>query len=340
MKAAYVKAPFEITLREVNTRPLRETEVRIEVKACGVCGSDLISARYYANEAHPFGHEIAGIVRETGSLVRNVKAGDRVVLESGTFDRFSNASRNGRVDLDGKGPNFWVKGEGSMGFAREMIAPCEACVVFDNGLSFEQTVLTEPLGVAMDMVKTADIKLLNDVLVIGLGPIGLMAARIAKIQGARKVYGAANSHSEARIALAKKWGIDGIINSDKIKIEDYQFERGGVDRVLVTAPPETLVSAINVCNTGGIVAFVGISYGPESTISVDANTIHFKKLQVRGSHAAPALYFPECLDLISSGAVDTKALITHRFKLEDIKEAIKAFDEDKKNGIKAVMIND
>lgn len=339
MKAAYVKAPFDISLKDVVLRPLKETEVHIQIKACGVCGHDLILMRYGAVESQQFGHEVSGIVLATGALVSNVKAGDRVVLESGTFDRFSSNSRNGRVDLDNKGPNFWVKDDDNMGFAGEMIVPCECCVVFSENIDYDQAALAEPLGVALDLIKTADIKLMNDVLVLGLGPIGLMAARLAKALGARKVYASELSACEARIALAKKWGVDTVICPDQEKIEDFKFERGGVDRVLVTAPPSTISSALKVCNVGGIVAFLGISYGPDSMITIDSNTVHFNKLQLRASHASPALYFPECLDLISSGTVDTRALITNRFPLESIRESVIAFEADKKNSIKAVMIN-
>lgn len=340
MKAAYIKAPFEITFREVTPRPLTDTEVRIDIKACGVCGHDLILMRYAAEETQQFGHEVVGIIKETGRLVENVKPGDRVVLESGTFDRFSDNSRNGRVDLDNKGPNFWIKGDDNMGFAHEMIAPCECCVKVPDGVTDEQAALTEPLGVALDLIKAADIKLMNDVLVMGLGPIGLMAARIAKVMGARRVYATELSACEARIALAKKWGVDEVICPDLQSVEDFHFPNGGVDRVLITAPPAVIPSGLNVCNVGGIVSFLGIAYGDASKITLDANWIHFNKLQLRASHASPALYFPECLALIASGAVDTAALVTHRFKLDDIKEAIIAFEQDKQHAIKAVMFND
>ena len=337
MKAAYVKAPFHFEVKEVELRDIGPTEIIVDVKACGVCGHDLILARYGAAKLQQFGHEAAGVVSEVGSLVSNVAVGDKVVLESGTFDRFSNNSRNGRVDLDNKGPNFWIKDDDNMGFAERMIVPCECAVRFD-GLSFEEASLTEPLGVALDLFKTADIKIMNDVLVIGLGPIGLMAAKLAKECGARNVYGAEFSSCEARIKTANDWGIDNVIPTDKVKIENFSFAKGGVDRVLVTAPPMMIPTAFNVCNVGGIVAFIGIEYGEKGIFSVDSNVIHFNKLQLRASHASPALYFPECIDLIRSGKIPVGDLITSRFELEEVGKKIVAFEKDKKNSIKAVMV--
>jgi L-iditol 2-dehydrogenase len=338
MKAAYLKAPFQFEVREVTLRALKKDEVLVKVKACSVCGHDLIMASYGAKEWQPFGHEISGVVEKTGQDVRNIQPGDKVVLESGTFDRFSDNSRNGRVDLDNKGPNFWLKDNDTMGFAEYIIVPMEVCVKFE-GVTFEEASIIEPMGVAVDLVKTADIKLNNDVLVIGLGPIGLMAARLAKAMGARKIYGSELSVSKARIELAQRWGVDEIICPDLQPVEDYKFEKGGLDRVLVTAPPKTIPTAIKVARPGGIIAFLGIDYGPEGNVTFDSNIFHVNKLQLRSSFASPALFFPECIDLIKAGLVNTKELITHTFCIDDLDAGIKRFRDDRVNGIKAVLVN-
>ncbi len=338
MKAVYLKSPFKFMIKDVPLRELSDDEVLVKVIACSVCGHDMIIASCGVSDWQPFGHEVAGIVEAKGSRVKNVDIGNKVVLESGTFDRFSDNSRNGRVDLDNKGPNFWLKDNDSMGFAQYIIVPMEVCVKFEE-LSFEEACIVEPLGVALDLVKTADIRLNNDVLVIGLGPIGLMAARLAKSMGARMVYGSELSCMKARIALAGLWGVDKIINPDVEKIEDYKYLRGGPDRILVTAPPKTISSAVRVCNTGGIIAFLGIDYGPEGNITFDSNIFHVKKLQLRSSFASPALYFPECIELIRSGTVNTKELISHSFGLDEITEGIIKFRDEKEKAVKAVMVN-
>lgn len=163
-----------------------------------------------------------------------------------------------------------------------------------------------------------------------------MALKLAKAMGARKIYGAQFSTSKARIEMAKKFGADSIIYTDKERIEDFAFERR-VDKVLVTAPPKTIPSAINVANVGGIIAFLGIDYGPESNVTFDSNVFHTKKLQLRSSFASPALFFPKCIDLMKSGVIDANALITHTFKLDELEKGVKTLRDDKANAIKAVM---
>jgi len=335
MKAAYVKSPFTVEIREFPAREMTEDEILIKIKACGICGHDLSVATSEAKDWKPFGHEISGIVEKTGDKVTHVKAGDKVVLETGTYDRFSDAARNGQPELDNKGPNFWETGP--MGFADYIIVPKETVVKFEN-MDFDEACMTEPLGVALDLCYTADIKLNEDVLVIGLGPIGLMALQLAKIMGARNIYAAELSQSKKRIEIARQFGAT-IIESDNESLKDYKFERGGVDKVLVTAPPKLIEPAVDITNWGGIIAFIGIEYGSNANISFDANTFHFNKIQLRSSFASPALYFPRCIELAEAGMVELKPLIGKTFVLDNLQEELKRLIDDKTTALKSIMIN-
>ncbi|CAK4825641.1 unnamed protein product, partial [Aphanomyces euteiches] len=327
MKAWYTKAPFQFELRDVRLADIGDDEVLIKVKACGICGTDMTIAKETAEEWEAIGHEIAGIVEKAGSRVDHVQVGSSVTLETSTFCRKCDWCRNGRYDLCNQGPSFWGQ-TAAMGFSEYIIAPKE-CVVPYEGLSFAVASLTEPLGVAVDLVETVGIGLNDDVLIVGLGPIGLMALRLAKLKGARKIYAAARSHSVKRIELARQFGADEIIYTDITPLESYPFEKGGVDKILVTAPPQTIPSTLKAARVGGIIGFIGIEYGNGANITFDANDFHFKKLQLRASHASPALYFPQCLDLLKSGAVDGNALISHTFGLEQFADAMFSLRDDR-----------
>lgn len=337
MKAAYVKAPFQFDVREMSLRDITDEEVLVRIRACGVCGTDMATAASEAREWQPFGHEISGVVEKVGSRVRTVKAGDSVVLESGTFCRTCDDCRNGRVDLCNNGPNYWLKGP--MGFSQYIIAPREMAIPF-SGLTHEAAALVEPLGVAIDLVKTAEIGLGHHVLVVGVGPIGLMALALARMQGASRIVASSPSRSRRRIELARQLGADEVILSDHGGAAAHAFPRGGADRVLVTAPPSALPAAIDAARVGGVVAFIGIEYGPRATVSFDANAFHFRKLQLRASFAGPALYFPMALDLIRTGRIDAAALVSHHFGLDDIAAGFAALRDDKSTAVKGVMVNE
>jgi threonine dehydrogenase-like Zn-dependent dehydrogenase len=264
-----------------------------------------------------------------------------VVVETSTFNPLSDAARNGRVDLDGPAAKIidYIGGRESMGFAEYTTAPAALCVKFDS-MSFVEGSMIEPMGVAYDLFKVAGIELGDDVLVLGLGPIGLMALQMAKKAGARKIYAADLSSCGHRAELAKQFGADEVIFTDKVDIRSYQFARGGVEKVLLTAPPKLIEDATYCMNLGGVIAFLGIAYGPAATVSFDSNLVHHKKIHIRASDAVPALYFPACIDLVESGMIDLKSLVSTTFMLEDTVEGLTEFVKNPQTAGKAIMVTD
>ena len=341
MQAAFVKAPYQFELREVPIPAIKEDWALIQVKACGVCGTDVHIASYTDHQLTPFpatqwqcfGHEIAGVVVATGQGVHNVKEGDKVVLESSSYDPSANISRDGRVDLSNTAPNFWSND--TMGFAEYILAPKECLVPFDD-LSFEVACLSEPLGVALDMTYASDIHLGNEVLVLGLGAIGLMAIPLVRMKGASRIY-AVNRSGGNRAEIAKKFGADEVFLTDDLAVASKNFRKGGVDRALVSAPPSVLPDVMKYMNYGGIISYIGIEYGEGAKITFDANSFHFNKTQLRASHASPALYFPTALQLLQDKQVDGDALISHIMPLEKIAEAMNMMQNNRNEVLKIVI---
>jgi threonine dehydrogenase-like Zn-dependent dehydrogenase len=174
------------------------------------------------------------------------------------------------------------------------------------------------------------------VVVSGLGTIGLMALRLAKLSGAQKIYACGLSRSKAKNELAMKFGADEIIEIDKTPITEYKFSKAP-DRFLISSPPQTIPNMVKVAAKGAIISYIGIKYGEGAALSFDANEFHFKKLQLRGSFASPALYTPMALNLLRNKRIDGKALISHRFPLDQIKEAMKIAAKDKERAVKVVV---
>lgn len=338
MKTAYVKAPYHVEFRDVPLRELRDNEILVRVELCGICGSDIHSARSQAEDWETFGHEVVGIVERAGRIVKNVKVGDRVVLESSTFCRTCNDCRNGDIYLCKAGPNnFFTKDPG--GFGEYFIATMEQAIPLDAEIDPMHAALVEPMGVAMDLFTVSDIRLNDDVLVVGVGAIGLMALRMAKLAGARNLYAADISAAQKRFEVARTFGATEIIESDKTPIESVRFPRGGVDRVLVTAPPWLIPNALKTLRFGGIASYLGFGYGSRKDITIDANEFHLNRLQLRASYAAPALFFPRCLDLIRSGMLDCEPLITDVYPMERLGEALHNQSENIGDTIKTLVYN-
>lgn len=321
MSTDMIRAGFKqgsnIVLKNIQRPDLTPDDIRLRIDACGICGTDLQVTAGEAKEC-PFGHEIAGTIVEKGAHVTGLAVGQRVVLESSSACGRCANCRNGRQELCLDFKSFWSSP--SLGFSEEMISPAICAIPYED-LTPEVACQQEPLGVAIDMVRLAEITPGSNVLLIGPGPIGLMALQLARRAGARRVFVSGRTrHRPGRVELAKRLGADAFIDTETTPLEDYDFGCP-IDRVMVTAPPRTIGSAVKVAAKGGIISYIGIEYGSGATCSFDANDFHFKKLQLRGSFAAPALFGPLALRYLREGVVDVKAMISHRYPLDKLSEA-------------------
>lgn len=333
MLAAFIRAPFEVQLRQVAIPRVRDGWALVRVRACGICGTDLHLARSQARDWQTWGHEIAGEVAQAGRGVVTAREGDWVALESSSYCGRCDQCRNGRADLCNRAPRFGQAGV--MGFAEYVLAPQECLVPF-TGLDFTVACLAEPLGVAVDLVRTAGIGLGDETLVLGLGPIGLMTIPLALRQGAGRIY-AANRSGGRRADLARQFGAGEVFLAAEQPLHGRLFRAGGVDRALVSASPRALPATLALMNPGGVVAFIGIEHGPGGVISFDANEFHFKKLQLRASHASPALYLPLCLQLLKDGQVDGRAMVSHTLPLERLAEGLQLLRDQREQVLKVVI---
>lgn len=329
MLIAQKKNVNDVRLVEKEISTVGADEVMIKVMSCGVCGGDLGSSDEYKD----FGHEMAGIIEKVGSSVTNFKIGDKVVVESASFCGNCDVCRDGKVDLC---DNVFVSKAG--GFAEYAVIPVQTCVHLPEDISFKQAGIVEPLGVAIDLVKTADIHLGDHVLIYGTGTIGLMALQLAKKSGATKIYAVLRSRSKKKAELALKFGADDVIFSNKIALKDYKFPKKGVDKVLITAQNYVIPEALSVLNYGGSAVFLG--FGGEHMISIDAHVFHVKKLQLKSSFARPGIYFPLAMETIRAGVIDTDEIITHTLPLAKIKELMYIAGEKREEVVKAVMLQE
>jgi threonine dehydrogenase-like Zn-dependent dehydrogenase len=329
MKAA-LKKGAAVRLATVNLPPLEPHEVRIKVEACGICGTDLHLRAGSEEKEGPFGHEIAGTVAELGAHVRGLQTGQKVALESSSACGRCENCRNMRQEFCTGILSFW--GSPALGFAEEMLSPAQCAVPYADSRP-EVAALSEPLGVAIDLLRLAEVRPDSNVLVTGAGCIGLMAVALAKRHGARRIVVAQRGRRPARIAAAKRFGADEVFDPE---VTPYKEALGPwrPDRLLATTPPTTLPAAFEVAAKGALIVFIGIAYDDGAFCRFEANRFHFQKLQLRASFAAPAMFTPLALQYLRERVVDGEALLSHRYPLDRIAEAM----ETARNNPEAVKV--
>ncbi len=324
MRSLWGKAPFQFEVRDVPMPEPGPGEVVVQVTACGICGTDLHFLRHNADWT-PLGHEVAGVVHAVGAQVTRWHGGEAVAVENHVGCGVCRQCKNGRAQYC---EHITTYMEDRAGFAEFLCVRADMLHAYDAGrITAPQASLTEPLGVALDLVQRADPDFNDEVAVFGPGPIGLMTVTVAKLRGARRIFLTGSTRATARgryrLELGESMGADVMLSAgeDDVVGEIKAAVPQGVDRVLVTAPPSTLTQAFEIACFGGIVGLIGIEFGAGADLTFDVNDFHFKKLQLRASHAIPNHYFPIALDLLARKAIDADSVISHVMPLDDYADA-------------------
>ncbi len=331
-RAAFYRGVDDVVLQETQFQSVGLAERIIRVDACGICGTDINAILRGSVDYVQVGHEIAGRVIEPDGTV----SATHIVLESSSACGRCYACRNGRQDLCTDVKSFFARPY--FGMAERMLTP-EISVLAYDGLEPAVATLAEPLGVAIDLCEVAGITSSSTVLVVGLGPIGLMAVRLAKLAGAARIYAATFSGRKRRNQLALEFGADELIYEDEKPLHSRKLDPAP-DRILITAPPPAVGTCISPAAKGAILVFIGVGHGDNDWMKLPANEFHFKKLQLRASFAAPALRTPLALDLLRTGRVEGAKLVSHRIPLSEAARAIRVACLDKNEAIKVVVEND
>ncbi len=338
-KGLYGKKYLDVQVREREIAPPDEDHVIVKVHACGVCGTDLNFVRDWDDEAVPLGHEIAAEVMEVGKNVTTVAPGDRVIVEDVSMCGTCEDCKSGHPEFC---RNLYSI-EGQPGMGQFMSVRYNSLLRFE-GLDYVSASLTEPLAVSLTAVLNANIPLGGSVLVLGPGPLGLMAARLARLRGAGFVaisgLAANNPREKARLDAARDLGCDMVIEVGPQDVEEeikHRFPKG-VDRVIVTSPPRSMLDALKAVRYGGLITFLGLHLGGQSEIPIDINDLIFRKITLVPTFAEPAINFPISNRLLKEGLVDASKIVTHTFGMADAVPTLASILDGSAPAIKAVML--
>jgi len=340
---AFFDGAGSLVLREINIPPCGSGEVLVDVKASGVCGSDLHQFRgKWPQPPYVPGHEIAGIVSEVGPGAQNVRVGDRVCIEPFIYCRRCRYCLSGRYFMCPQMGFLTLTAHG--GFSEKVLAPDYAVYRLADTTSLEVGALAEPLAVGVHGARLGSISPADGVLVLGAGTIGLMSAAAARHCGARRVYITARHDHQAQAAL--RLGVDGVFSADPEELAHQAMEvfEGGPDVVMEAVGSEagTFQQAIDIAGKLGRVVLMGGNTGAMD--GIDLAPVIMKELVIYGSGCYSQIGlrkdFELALDILAQHPEPFEALITHRFALEEVAQAFEtAMDKAKCKSVKVMVVD-
>ena len=309
-------------------------DVLIRVKKASICGTDVHIWNWddFAANAVPVpmitGHEFCGEIADTGAAATRYKVGQRVSGEGHITCGHCRNCRAGRGHLC---RNTIGVGVGYPGAFADYVCIPEANVVpIPDDIPDEIAAIFDPFGNAVHTALSFDL-VAEDVLVTGAGPIGIMAAMVARRVGARKVV--ITDINPARLELARKMGIEHTVNALEEPLSDVMVRLGmteGFDVGLeMSGAAAAFRDMIDIMNNGGKVAILGIS---PMAFEIDWNKVIFKMLHLKGIYGREIFETWYKMIALVQGGLDLTRLITHRLGAEEFRagfEAMRAGDAGK-----------
>lgn len=327
MRALVLERQRELSLREIDLpRTLGPGDVRIRIDTVGVCGSDV---HYYTHgrigpfvvkEPMVLGHEAAGTVSEVGTGVTGLKPGDRVCMEPGIPDLTSKASKLGLYNVD---PSvvFWATPPVHGCLTPEVVHPAGFTFKLPDNVSFAEGAMVEPFAVGLQAAVKARIQPGDFAVVIGAGPIGIMAALAALAGGCSRVL--ISDLLPEKLAIAERYpGITGV-NIRETRLADAvaaATDGWGADVVFeASGSPRAYPGIFDVVRPGGCLVVIGM---PVEPVAVDLVAAAAKEVRIETVFRYANVY-DRAIAMIASGKVDLKPLISHTYGFED---SITAFE--------------
>jgi threonine dehydrogenase-like Zn-dependent dehydrogenase len=352
MKAAIFVEPNRIVLDEKPVPEIGPLDALIRITTTTICGTDIhiLKGEYPVAKGLTIGHEPVGVIEKLGSSVQGFKEGQRVIAGAITPSGYSAACLCGCSSQDGAGTKHGFKAMGGWRFGNTIDgAQAEFLCVPDamanlapipEGLTDEQVLMCpDIMSTGFSGAESGSVRIGDTVAVFAQGPIGLCATAGARLMGATTII--AVDTVPARMEIARKMGADHVVDfgkTDPVKEIMRLTDGRGVDVAIeALGRQQTFEAALRVLRPGGTLSSLGV-YSADLKIPFDAFAAGL------GDHTIRTTLCPggkermrRLMEIVASKRLDTRPLVTHRFKLDDIEQAYDLFGHQRDGVLKVAI---
>ncbi|WP_194974136.1 galactitol-1-phosphate 5-dehydrogenase [Aquiflexum lacus] len=321
MKALVLESYNNLVYKDVPEPEFAPSEVLVKVKACGICGSDVHGMDGSSGRRNPpliMGHEASGVIVETGSEVKSFSVGDRVTFDSTVYELNDWYTLKGKYNLSdnrkvlGVSPKEYRR-HGA--FAEYVVVPEHILYKIPDSVSFEQAAMVEPIAVSAHAVDLTPISLMDTVLVVGTGMIGLFLIQVLKLSNAGTII--AVDLDDKKLELAQKFGADHTFNAKDESLQqsilrlthnrgaDVAFEAVGIGA--------TVKMAIENVRKGGTVTLVG---NLAQQVEFPLQALVTREIRLQGSCSIAGEY-DKVLEMMEKGLIDVNSLLSVKAPLSE-----------------------
>lgn len=336
MKAIQIPEAHRIEVLEVSEPALEQAnEVKVKIKRVGICGSDMHiyhGTNPLATYPRIVGHEVTGEIVEAGVNVTKVKVGDHVVIEPISYCGECYACKSGRPNVCKEVSVFGVHEDGGM---REFVVLPERQVHQVNSeIDWDEAVMAEPYTIGAQATWRGNVEKGQTVFIQGAGPIGITVLKMAKLRGAITII---SDLTNERLVFAKENGADYTINPSEVDVVEKinEITNGEGANVVIDAVgmPQTFELSVEVASQAGNVVTLGFNATPSA---IALMPITKKELTITGSRLQTN-QFGTVVELINTKQLTHDGLVTHRFHIDDAKEAFDYIEKNPDKVRKAVI---
>lgn len=331
MKAAFVGDRSSVEVKDIPIPKIEQGTILVRMRACGLCGSDLEKIYgEYGMRSGKLGHEPAGEIVSIGGQVSDFIEGDRVFVHH---------------HVSCSSCYYCLHGSSTMCslYQKSNIDPCGLSELFlvpqyniehgallklPNSLTFEAASFIEPLACCLRAINKSKIQFGDNIAIFGAGPTGLMLAALARYRGAGNI--ALVDYNKFRLDFAKKFGDFEVLNAEDPMLTDtilHSTEKRGADIVIVaTGNAAAFQNGLKVTRKGGTLLLFGVP-SKHAELSLNLSSIYANEVSILPSYAASEIDTNLSLKILAEGRIKIRGLVTHRYTIDQIAEAVREAHE-------------